>query len=244
MVTNFDSAPSSSEHQISYPVPAHNDTSSQLPSLSNHIHTPVVNGPSAGTVPTQPTTASDHCIQTASSPIVAERTPSIQGLLDARRKVMPDAELEENLVTLQERCTAQGGDPAAIALIPSTFAKGITRDALKRRKPKRSAPASTTDGFLKFVGRGSVTETNEGGAQTVLLYWCLLCPFGKRLAYLDAKNILPHLCKKHFGLYKVSLSLACDGPTDPLTLLHVLVAWGVDASLISFVTSKSSRRKL
>jgi len=195
-----DPTPSSSEHQISFPDPARNNTSNQPPPLSNDIPAPLVDGPSASTEKMRPTTAPDHHTQTPSSLIVADNTLSIPGLLDAHRKVMPDAELEENLVKLQERCTKQGGDPAAIALIPTTFAKGISREALKRRKPKRGAPPSTTDGFLKFVGRGSEIMTNEGGVHTVPLYWCLLCPSGQRLAYKDVKNIAPHLCSKHFGL--------------------------------------------
>jgi len=195
-----DPAPSSSEHQILFPDPTRNDTSNQALPLSNHIPAPPVDGPSASTEPMRLTTAPEHHTQTSSALIVADITPSIPGLLNAHRKVMPDAELEENLVKLHERCTKQGGDPAAIALIPTTFAKGISREALKRRKPKRGAPPSTTDGFLKFVGRGSEIMTNESGVHTVPLYWCLLCPSGQRLAYKDVKNLEPHLCSKHFGL--------------------------------------------
>ena len=195
-----DPAPSSSEHQILSPDPARNDTPNQPLPLSNDFAAPLFDGSSASTEQMRPTTAPDHHSQTSSSLIVADNTLSIPGLLDAHRKVMPDAEPEENLVKLQERCTKQGGDPAAIALIPTTFAKGISREALKRRKPKRGAPPSTTDGFLKFVGRGSEIMTNEGGVHTVPLYWCLLCPSGQRLAYKDVKNIEPHLCSKHFGL--------------------------------------------
>ena len=197
IATNFDPAHSSSEHQLPFPDPGRNDASSQPPPLSNHIPPPLVDGPRASTRPMPPTTAPDHRTEISSSPIVAEQTPSTPGLLNALRKVMPDVSLEKNLVKLQERCTKKGGDPAAIALIPSTFAKGITKEALKRRKPKRGAPPSMTDGYLKFVGRGSVTTTNE---QTVPVYWCLLCPSGQRLAYKDVKNVLPHLCSKHFGL--------------------------------------------
>jgi hypothetical protein len=192
---------SSSEHQISFPAPVRNDISSQPIPLSNHIPAPFVDGPSASAGPMRPTTTADHHTQTSSSLIVADNnTASIPGLLNAHRKVMPDADLEEDLVELQERCTKEGGDPAAIALIPTTFAKGVSREALKRRKPKRGVPPSMTDGFLKFVGRGSVTIRNEGGVHTVPLYWCLLCPSGQRLAYKDVKNIEPHLCSKHFGL--------------------------------------------
>ena len=198
--TNFDPALSSCEHQIPFPDPGPNGASSQPLPLSNHIPAPLVDGPRASTRPMPPTTAPDHRTETPPSPIVAEQTTSIPGLLNALRKVMPDVSLEENLVELQKRCTKQGGDPAAIALIPTTFAKGITKEALKRRKPKRGAPPSMTDGYLKFVGRGSVTITNEGGVQTVPVYWCLLCPSGQRLAYKDVKNIMPHLCSKHFGL--------------------------------------------
>ena len=196
IATNFDPA-HSSEHQIPFPDHGRNDASSQPLPLSNHIPPPLVDGPRASTGPMPPTT---HRTETSSPPIVAQQTPSIPGLLNALRKVMPDVSLEENLVKLQDRCTEQGGDPTAIALIPATFAKGITKEALKRRKPKRGAPPPMTDGYLKFVGRGSVTITNEGGVQTVPVYWCLLCPSGQRLAYKDVKNIMPHLCSKHFGL--------------------------------------------
>lgn len=110
---------------------------------------------------------------------------------------MPNARYEENLAKLQKRCTEEGGDPAAIARMADIFAEGISREALQRPRPKGGARLSMTDGFLKLVGHKSVPTGDEG---LITLYWCLLCPFGERLAYKDVKNLCPHLCSKHFGL--------------------------------------------
>ena len=191
---NFDQAPSATEHQTSNPDPPRNGASIQPPTLYSTLSTPLVEVP---TSPTQTSTPSDYLLPTSSSPTVAEIAASIPGLLNALRKVMPNARYEGNLAKLQERCTDQGGDPAAIARMADIFAEGISREALQRPRPKGGARLSMTDGFLKLVGHKSVPNGDEG---LITLYWCLLCPFGERLAYKDVKNLCPHLCSKHFGL--------------------------------------------
>lgn len=134
-----------------------------------------------------------------SSPL---RKPRAQG--SKVRKVMDNVPLENDTNKLQQRLKEQGGDEDAIAHVPTVFANGVSKKALRLRRRKTGGGKSIdcSQGYMYFVGRRQVKKEkeNETGVYYEDEWWCRLCPSEDRISYVAFKNLLPHLCSKHFGL--------------------------------------------
>jgi hypothetical protein len=112
----------------------------------------------------------------------------------------PNATFEPNLTRLQERLVIEGAEPEAVALIPATFERGVTREALMAVKGpvKWGKRKSNEKVYLEFGGRW----TNNDEPKT----WCRLCGFHQSFPYKNEKDLLNHLCRKHFGIHIPSQS--------------------------------------
>jgi hypothetical protein len=111
-----------------------------------------------------------------------------------RKQPRPAATFDANIIQVQARCAAAGGDPITIALLPAIFVEGISQQALMRQMT--SSEASDYHG-----GRA-------GQVYRILLhigeekrFYCRLCAIGAdEGGWKHAKDALRHLKRDHFGL--------------------------------------------
>jgi hypothetical protein len=111
-----------------------------------------------------------------------------------RKTTRPAVDYTPNVEAVQARCAAEGGDPAAIDLLKTTFAGGISVDALTRRMTRDEAreyncgaPGPMFHAFLH-------TDEEER-------FRCRLCAVGAdEGGWKQARHALRHLRRDHFGL--------------------------------------------
>ena len=130
-----------------------------------------------------------------------------------RKKTRPAADYTPNVESVQARCVADGGDPAAVRLLRTTFAGGISTNALIRRMTRdeareynHGAPGQMFRAFLRvdkekrFRCRLCAVDADEGG-------------------WKQARDALRHLKRDHFGL-----GTRCDR-----WLVHILKTYSLNA---------------
>jgi len=114
--------------------------------------------------------------------------------VSCRKKTRPAADYTPNLALVQAHCIADGGDPAAITLLQTVFANGISTTALTRRMTPDEAH-EYNHGAPGQVFRVFLREDKEKRSR------CRLCAIGTdEGGWKHAKDALRHLKHDHFGL--------------------------------------------
>ena len=111
-----------------------------------------------------------------------------------RKTRHPAAKFTSNIWELQARCLVDGGDPEAIALLPSIFSQRISEEALLRQLTRTEAYRHT-NGAPGQVYR-ILLRVDEGNR-----FLCKLCAVGSdESGWKHARDALRHLKRDHFGL--------------------------------------------
>jgi hypothetical protein len=111
-----------------------------------------------------------------------------------RKQPRPAVTFDANIIQVQARCAAAGGDSAAIELLPAIFVEGISQQALMRQ-------LTSSEAFDYHGGRAGqvyrvLLRVDEGQR-----FHCRLCAIGTdEGGWKHAKDALHHLKRDHFGL--------------------------------------------
>jgi hypothetical protein len=143
--------------------------------------------------PALPPTSNHQC-PCAKEHTGARMTLNPSRSISYRKQPRLAATFDANIIQVQARCAAAGGDPITIALLPAIFVEGISQQALMRQMT--SSEASDYHG-----GRA-------GQVYRVLLridedkrFYCRLCAIGAdEGGWKHPKDALRHLKRNHFGL--------------------------------------------
>ena len=110
------------------------------------------------------------------------------------KKTRPAADYTPNLPLVQANCIANAGEPAAISLVQTMFANGISTTALTRRMTRDEA-REYNYGAPSQMFRVFLREDKEQRSR------CRLCAIGSdEGGWEHAKDALLHLKHDHFGL--------------------------------------------
>jgi hypothetical protein len=111
-----------------------------------------------------------------------------------RKQPRPAATFDADVAQVQARCTAGGGDPAAIGLLANIFVEGISQKALMR-KMMSSEASDHHDGRAGQVYR-TLLRVDESKR-----FHCRLCAVkADEGGWKHARDVLRHLKRDHFGL--------------------------------------------
>jgi hypothetical protein len=117
-----------------------------------------------------------------------------RSLISYRKQPRPAATFDGDVIQVQARCTARGGDPAAVALLPNIFVDGISQKALTRQMTEDEA-CECHNGQSGQVYR-TLLRMDEDNR-----YRCRLCAIGTdERGWKHARDALRHLKRDHFGL--------------------------------------------
>lgn len=114
--------------------------------------------------------------------------------ISCRKQSRPAATFEPNVIRLLARCTASGGDLAAIGFLLAIFVRGISKKALTRQLTSSEA-WDYNDGRAGQVYRVFIRVGDDRR------FHCRLCVIGTdEGGWKHAKDVLRHLKRDHFGL--------------------------------------------
>ena len=124
-------------------------------------------------------------------------TPHIYDNIIYRKTCRPPAAYQPDIRVVAESCRADGGEEYAIALLPEIFSSGISEKALTRKMTREEA---------RKHHRGASTQvyrmllrSDEAGRSH-----CRLCSVdANQNGWKNAKDVLRHLKRDHFGLVNV-----------------------------------------
>jgi hypothetical protein len=116
------------------------------------------------------------------------------GTVIYRKRPRPAETFDGDVIQVQARCAARGGDPAAIALLPVIFPDGISQNALTRQMTSNES--------------GEYHSGHSGQVYRIILrideekrFRCRLCAVGSdERGWKHARDALRHLKRDHFGL--------------------------------------------
>lgn len=135
--------------------------------------------------------------------------PHIYDNVVYRKTSRPPAAYSPNVRVVVEGCRADGGEEQAIALLPKIFSGGVTEDALTRKMTKeearehhhgeaRSNTSSRHRRAVVQVYRALLRSDAAGRSH------CRLCTVdANQNGWKNAKDVLRHLKRDHFGLVNV-----------------------------------------
>ena len=126
-----------------------------------------------------------------------------------RKTSRPPAAYSPDIQVVVEGCRADGGEERAIALLPKIFSRGITEEALTRkmtREEVRKHYCEASKHHSASSGRRPCMQVyrtllrgDEGGRSH-----CRLCSVdANQNGWKNAKDVLRHLKRDHFGLVHV-----------------------------------------
>jgi hypothetical protein len=115
-------------------------------------------------------------------------------VVSPRKKPRPAAEFSADLGVVRAHCLADGGDPAAVDILTTVFAEGVSIQELMRRMTRKEARdyngSSSGQIYRVFL------QVNERKR-----FNCRLCAVGAQGdGWKHAKDALRHLKRDHFGL--------------------------------------------
>jgi hypothetical protein len=164
------------------------------PPTSHSLNTnPSLCGPTS--MPTlSPSPPAPSSVPSTSSPKLMTSLPAVDRPGPLPRKRLPNARPETDPVKLRDRCLREGGEPPAIEVIPIVFRDGVLREVLMlaSRTSGSGQRAIGDAGYMNFVG-----SCPKGGESR---YYCRLCGLEKSYGWKNSKDLLNHLCQKHFGI--------------------------------------------
>ena len=115
-----------------------------------------------------------------------------------RKTRRPPAAYSPNVRVVAEGCRADGGEEHAIALLPKIFANGISEKALTRKMTREEARKHHNSRAFMQVYR-MLLRIDEAGR-----FRCRLCAIdADQNGWKNARDVLRHLKRDHFGLEKV-----------------------------------------
>ena len=124
-------------------------------------------------------------------------TPHIYDNVVYRKTRRPPAEYSPDVGIVVEGCRADGGEEHAIALLPVIFSGGISEKALTRKMTREEA-RKHHNGISTQVYRMLLRSDKTGR------FHCRLCAVGaNQNGWKNAKDVLRHLKRDHFGLVNV-----------------------------------------
>ena len=115
-----------------------------------------------------------------------------------RKTRRPPAAYSPDVRAVAECCRADGGEEHAIALLPKIFSNGISEKALTRKMTREEARKHHNSRALMQVYR-MLLRSDEAGR-----FHCRLCAIdANQNGWKNARDVLRHLKRDHFGLEKV-----------------------------------------
>jgi hypothetical protein len=123
-------------------------------------------------------------------------TPHIDDNIIYRKIRRPPAAYSPHLWVVVEGCRANGGEELAIALLPGIFSGGVSEAALTRKMTREEA--------RKYHGHVSTQVYRVLLRSVAGRYHCRLCAVdANQNGWKNAKDVLRHLKRDHFGLVKM-----------------------------------------
>jgi len=114
-----------------------------------------------------------------------------------RKTRRPPAAYSPDVRIVAEGCRADGGEEQAIALLPRIFSVGVSEKALTRKMTREEARKHRSPTFTQ-VYRVLLRSDSAGR------FHCRLCAIGANEGgWKNAKDVLRHLKRDHFGLVNV-----------------------------------------
>ena len=124
-------------------------------------------------------------------------TPHIDDNVAYRKTRRPPAAYSPDVQVVVEGCRADGGEEHAIALLPEIFSSGISEKALTwkmtREEARKHHNGASAQVYRMFL------HSDEAGRSH-----CRLCSVdANQNGWKNAKDVLRHLKRDHFGLVNV-----------------------------------------
>ena len=124
-------------------------------------------------------------------------TPHVDDNVIYRKTRRPPAAYTPDVEVVVEDCRADGGEEHAITLLPVIFSDGISEKALTRKMTREEA-RKHHNGISTQVYRMLLRSDKAGR------FHCRLCAVdANQNGWKNAKDVLRHLKRDHFGLVHV-----------------------------------------